>query len=305
MKTRLLLAFCLAWAFGCGNRAPGDVQTGVGDFRVATVLICNDSNCVGGSNAGAACVEDTDCPDGSCEMLTALRECSGGANNGGSCLADGDCGLACSGGSVDGDSCLSAADCGECLGGNLKADGDPCDTDVQCGGQCQGGTVPNGTACTNPISCGGAKCEGGTRDGFPCTTDLACQNFGGIRCKPQGSCNPVGVCQVVATCEPVSCEDVGTGCVGANPAADFQGLWDSCDTLDHYMSGTTFAATAGLTTGPPIRISVSGCDTATLDLAFTRNSSPVRGCAHVEFTAGDLPTQEACGAPLHMDLDLQ
>ena len=58
-------------------------------------------------------------------------------------------------------------------------------------------------------------------------------------------------------------------------------------------------------TGEPFLISVSGCTSANLNLAFEHNGVPVRGCARVVYTSGDLPSAERCGEPLFMELDLE
>ncbi len=304
MKTRLLLAFCLVWALGCGNRDPSDVNTGFGDFRVAKVRVCNDSNCLGGTNDRGMCATDADCPDGTCEILVDLKECDGGVNNRNACQTDLECGLACKGGSNDGTGCLTDIDCGECVGGRDGTDMNPCTADIDCGGTCLGGTTPDGTPCSTTFTCGGAQCVGGTRDGFPCSNANFCT--GGVCTSPPGvTCDPIGTCEVTGSCDAVVCEAIGLGCVTANPTVDFTGTWESCSNLDHFFEGRTLPANAGQEDGEAYEVVVSGCNTATLIINFQNNEAAETGCARVSFTSGDLPSQEACGQPLVMQLDLQ
>ncbi|HYB98532.1 MAG TPA: hypothetical protein VEC57_05290 [Candidatus Limnocylindrales bacterium] len=94
------------------------------------------SKCVGGTEAGVSCDEDSDCGGGGTCSSNPLA-CTGGTDAGNSCTTNGDCG----GGGTCGDACPSGrcvplcVQKGVCVGGT--GDGLNCGVDAQCDG---GGT---------------------------------------------------------------------------------------------------------------------------------------------------------------------
>jgi len=307
MKTRLFVVlFCLVWALGCGNRDPEDVETGFGSLETASVRICNNSNCVGGGNADETCVDDFDCPNGACEMLIPFNECFGGsASPRTPCETALECGSACDAGSLEGDACAVDSDCMACLGGAVLP-GTQCVTAADCGGTCLGGNkLQDGEVCSDVLSCGGI-CVGGGADGSVCTAFTpVCEGLGGT-CNVDGvQCIPSGECVQSGSCIPGECNQTREVCVGAATILEFTGMWESCVNLDQFIAGSTAPAEIMRDDGPPVQLAVSGCNSATLDISFTRNSLPDTGCASVEFTSGDKPDVQQCGETVHLEMDLR
>lgn len=110
------------------------------------------TTCVGGTDAGFPCDEDSDCEGGSCTSL--IKECVGGTalTVGQACTNDGQCGGGtcvepcpgahcvplcnlqgqCNGGSRDGESCATVNDCSVCTGGNPFLSNAPCTRNEHC-----------------------------------------------------------------------------------------------------------------------------------------------------------------------------
>src|ERR1700759_1703052 len=84
------------------------------------------ATCVGGPDAGKACIAANDC----------RHFCSGGAKANQACVAASDCGSACSGGIDAGKSCIGSSDCRQtCVGGSRA--GAACVSASDCtGGTC-------------------------------------------------------------------------------------------------------------------------------------------------------------------------
>ena len=94
----------------------------------------------------------------------------------------------------------------------------------------------------------------------------------------------------------------------------FTGLWESCLNLDSFLQpprmqdgsdGTTLPPAQGRMDGPPLLINVAGCNSATLDLSFTKEGLPSPGCVGVEFTSLDLPSLQECGETVHLEVDFR
>lgn len=111
------------------------------------------TTCVGGSDAGYPCDENSDCEGGSCNSV--IRECVGGWEDtvGAACANNGDCNGGgtceepcpgarcvplcysegkCNGGARDGDLCAQDKDCSVCKAGNTHLIGYACQRDEQC-----------------------------------------------------------------------------------------------------------------------------------------------------------------------------
>ena len=310
MKTRLLaVLFCLLWLVGCGNRDPNDVETGYGPFETASLLICNNSNCVGGPSDGQVCADDLDCgAGGTCEIFVPIKVCEGGSvaiNT--PCETDLECGQACDAGPLLGDSCFDDTDCRTCDGG--VSDGDPCDTENDCFGECMGGSISaDGFGCQSVAVCGGL-CDTARR--IPCQSDLLCQQAGGTFCDFTGvECLRSTECVQSGGCTAGVCQDIGQACHIAtstgDPRLNFDGLWDSCQSLDHYLMGTTGAALPMSTDGLPVVAEVSGCNSATLEVNFrTAAGVPMPGCVELQFNSHDRSPIQQCGTTVNMDVDLR
>lgn len=310
MKTRLFVVlFCLVWAFGCGNRDPEDVETGFGQLETATVRVCNNSNCVGGANDEETCVDDFDCPDGSCEILIPFSECFGGSVEPRTpCETAPECGSACDAGPLEGEECNTNSDCKVCEGSGVLPK-TLCATADDCGGTCLGGSIAtDGAPCfvdQTADRCGGT-CVGGFLDGFPCRSDSVCILNEGTECSLEGvECVNTGECVQSGDCVAGECNEVREVCTGASTVLQFDGVWESCLNLDQSITGVTEPASTMRNDGPPVEIEVAGCNTATLDLAFTRASIPEPGCASIVFTSEDRPSIQQCGESVHLEVDFR
>lgn len=141
-----------------------------GSFAYAASNGCPSNRCLGGSNDGAACTSDSQCPGGACFMnrcvdgpnagaacntntdctgnaanaTCAKGVCAGGAENGHHCK------LRCVGGAFDGSRCRTASDCANPDGGNPGSCPDiPESPDCPPTGRCvRWGIDANSGACT-------------------------------------------------------------------------------------------------------------------------------------------------------------
>jgi len=151
----------------------------------------SEKRCFGGSNPGATCNFDFDCPEGGCEPVdpgafeSALMTLPFAAN---------EC-------AVNGEPC---------------SDANPCTVGDVCGGGttdriCVGG-ANEGNACTIDAECPDLRqCVGGTLEGFPCATNLDCPGAGTCTLVSTGSCELASP----PTCQPgtpVTCPDDGNAC---------------------------------------------------------------------------------------------
>jgi len=112
-----------------------------------------------------------------------------------------------------------------------------------------------------------------------------------------------GECVQSGECIPGECNQVSEGCVNAVRTLKFEGEWLSCLNLDSFISGTTENADPMRLDGPPVTINVSGCNSATLDVAFSNNGVPETGCVRVQFTTSGRPPMDQCSDFVDMEID--
>lgn len=184
------------------------------------------TSCVGGSENGAACDEDSDCSgggtcsgnprvcgDGSTGACSVAR-CAGGTNNGNTCAQAGQC----PGGTCDAPACT--------VGGTACAEGSCIPDDCTTAGDCDGGATcddacPAGR-CT-PLCVDRGHCVGGDKDGLFCALDGDCT--GGGTCVPQASDEDEGAC---AQGDFNHCDGPGWGFVSCAPLQ--VGTQQGCET---------------------------------------------------------------------------
>ncbi len=138
------------------------------------------TQCVGGTENGASCDEDSDCDGGTCSGqpgscgvgstgTCTVRRCSGGPSAGARCFIDDQCPASdCDAGSCTvGDplACDSGSD-GACVAADCNTNGD-CDGGAACEDTCPAGR------CV-PLCALRGSCDGGERDGFACVVDSDC-----------------------------------------------------------------------------------------------------------------------------------
>lgn len=158
---------------GCAAACNGGVNEGVG-CATGTGGLGTYTVCVGGSDAGFVCDEDSDCEGGGacsgnpkhCTAGTPAllgSACTVNANCGGGGLCEDACPGArcvplcypqgaCNGGSRDGDNCATLHDCRECTAGNPLRTGDPCTKNSSCDT-----TLGSGDGVCSPV--GGVTCD--------------------------------------------------------------------------------------------------------------------------------------------------
>ena len=144
-------------------------------------VACTDcsllGSCTGGSNAGASCQHDSECPGGACNQT---GSCNGGPNQGGSCQYDSDCPSSTCGNWAD-----SRPDF-KCSSGSVNA-GASCQRDADCiAGTCQveasfGVCAPTSTANANKLCSTDADCDGTVGS---CVTEQPFQLDGIVSCPP-------------------------------------------------------------------------------------------------------------------------
>jgi len=139
--------------------------------------VCSYSPVYGACNAGTnvlkACATDADCPGGTCAFTTVIRSCAGGADPGKTCASDADC----SGGTCTPWSTLSGA-----ATSLLLLDLNPQDADLDGVSD----AADNCPALYNPNQANtrGLSCSGGTSPpGTSCTIDAECAGGGACRIK--------------------------------------------------------------------------------------------------------------------------
>jgi len=178
--------------------------------------------CLGGSDHGSGCKDDSDCADpGVCNAFNGT--CAGGANNGYGCDAAGDCpGGTCN---LAGGGGVCGSYIGICEGGSEE--GEACNSDADCagGGQCQAGH---------------GRCSGGKKN------DKKCRHH--KHCKGGGTCSgeDAGAPGLIDPCDPY-CNvrtDTPTGLDAGSPFGLLDGGLYVASTADAAAAPSSLQTTA-------------------------------------------------------------